>query len=154
MRGTILGFDAQTGDGMISGDDGVRYPITKSSLGAGVFALRAGNDVDFELDNDDQAIGVYVITPKSTSSVTPGGSEKITASLLAFFLGGLGVHKFFLGTNSSGIIMLLISLVGWPLLFIPNFIVAAIGFIEGIIYISKTDEDFYNTYIINKRAWF
>ena len=31
---------------------------------------------------------------------------------------------------------------------------ALIGFIEGIIYLTKSDEDFVNTYIDNKRGWF
>ena len=33
-------------------------------------------------------------------------------------------------------------------------IIWIIGLIEGIIYLTKTDEDFVNTYITNKRTWF
>jgi hypothetical protein len=29
-----------------------------------------------------------------------------------------------------------------------------IGIIEGIIYLSKSDEEFYNTYVLNRREWF
>jgi hypothetical protein len=28
------------------------------------------------------------------------------------------------------------------------------GVIEGILYLTKSDEDFVNTYITNKRGWF
>lgn len=35
------------------------------------------------------------------------------AYLLWFFLGGLGVHRFYLGRNGSAIIQLLLGLFGW-----------------------------------------
>ncbi|MEF9673921.1 TM2 domain-containing protein [Pseudomonas sp. PCH446] len=39
-----------------------------------------------------------------------GNSKKIPAALLAFFLGAFGVHKFYLGYNVQGVIMLLVFL--------------------------------------------
>jgi TM2 domain-containing membrane protein YozV len=76
-------------------------------------------------------------------------------------LGGLGIHKFVLGYNQEGIILIgvyLVSIViamitcgiGAPLIFIPT----VIGIIEGIIYLTKTDEEFVQTYIVNKKPWF
>ena len=32
--------------------------------------------------------------------------------------------------------------------------VGIVGLIEGIMYLTKSDEEFVNTYIINKRPWF
>ncbi len=43
--------------------------------------------------------------------------NKITAALLAFFFGWIGVHKFYLGQNFAGIIYILFC---WT--FIPGFI--------------------------------
>ena len=42
-----------------------------------------------------------------------GSRTKVIAALLAFFLGGLGIHKFYLGFNQHGIIMLVLGLLGF-----------------------------------------
>ena len=83
-------------------------------------------------------------------------------TLAYILLGGLGVHKFILGYTLEGVIMLLASIVGGPLLgfftcgigFGISGIVAIIGLVEGIIYLTKSDEQFVQTYIQNKRPWF
>jgi TM2 domain-containing membrane protein YozV len=40
----------------------------------------------------------------------PGAKSKVTAALLAFFLGGFGVHNFYLGYNGRAIAQLCIAL--------------------------------------------
>lgn len=78
-------------------------------------------------------------------------SKKLAAGLLGIFLGSLGIHKFILGYQTQGIIMLLVSL------FTCGFgatIMGIIGLIEGIIYLTMPDEAFYYTYIANKKGWF
>ena len=91
-------------------------------------------------------------------SPTTSDKNKTTAGLLAIFLGGWGVHKFYLGYTVPGIIFLLINTIGfavpWLLLCIPNIIVGIIVFIEGIIYLTKSDEDFERTYVIGKKQMF
>lgn len=72
-------------------------------------------------------------------------NKKIIAGVLAIVLGGLGIHKFILGYTQEGIIQLLIGLCG---------IGSIIGLIEGIIYLTKSDEEFYQTYQVGKRGWF
>lgn len=72
-------------------------------------------------------------------------NKKIIAGILAIVLGGLGIHKFILGYTQEGIIQLLIGLCG---------IGSIIGLIEGIIYLTKSDEEFYQTYQVGKRGWF
>ena len=73
-------------------------------------------------------------------------NKKIIAGILAILLGGLGVHKFILGYTKEGIIQLILGFlcgVGF-----------VIGLIEGIIYLTKSDEEFYQTYQVGKKAWF
>ena len=80
--------------------------------------------------------------------------DKIIAGLLAIFLGALGIHKFYLNNTKPGIIMLVVSLFGWLLLGIPTLIISIIAFIEGIIYMTKSDAEFQETYVKNKKNWF
>lgn len=75
-------------------------------------------------------------------------NKKIAAGLLAILLGALGVHKFLLGYTNVGIIWLLISV------FTCGTLTSILGLIEGIIYLTKTDEEFYQTYQVGKKAWF
>lgn len=86
-------------------------------------------------------------------------NKKMLAGILAIIFGGLGVHKFILGYNKEGIILLGITLVSIPLVCliigaITIYIPALIGLIEGIIYLTKSDEEFYQTYQVGKKPWF
>ena len=72
----------------------------------------------------------------------------------AILLGALGVHKFMLGYKRAGWIMLTIGLLGWFPFAIPTLIICIIGAIEGIIYLSKSDAEFEETYLRGKREWF
>ena len=88
-----------------------------------------------------------------------GDNKKILAGVLAIVFGQLGVHKFILGYQKEGIIMLVATVIGYATmcLIIGSFIVMAtaiVGLIEGIIYLTKSDEDFYNTYQVGKKPWF
>lgn len=85
----------------------------------------------------------------------------MAAGICGIVLGGLGIHKFILGYTQEGVILLsvyLVSLIlaivtcgiGTPLVLIPS----VIGIIEGIIYLTKTDEEFVQTYIVNRKPWF
>lgn len=59
--------------------------------------------------------------------------SKVAAGLLGIFLGGIGVHKFYMGKTGKGILYLLLCWTGIP---------AIIGFIEGIMYLTDSDEKF------------
>tara|TARA_R110000823_G_scaffold311951_1_gene438263 strand:- start:73 stop:573 length:501 start_codon:yes stop_codon:yes gene_type:complete len=88
-----------------------------------------------------------------------GDNKKILVGVLAILFGQFGVHKFILGYQKEGIIMLVATVVGYATmcLIIGSFIVMAtfiVGVIEGIIYLTKTDEEFYNTYQVGKKTWF
>ena len=84
-----------------------------------------------------------------------GDKNKLAAGLLGIFLGGLGIHKFYLGYNKEGIIMLAVGVGGGILTCgAVTCVVSIIGLIEGIIYISKSDEEFNATYVANQKFWF
>jgi TM2 domain-containing membrane protein YozV/cold shock CspA family protein len=149
MRGKVIAYNDTDGQGLISGDDGRRYPFVRGALGSGVRVARPGQEVDFQV-NGNQADAIYVIGGQ-TGQI--GAKSKILAGILALLLGGLGIHKFYIGANGAGLIMLLVSLVGFALV-VPPLIVAIIALIEGIIYLTRSDEDFYQTYEVGKKAWF
>jgi TM2 domain-containing membrane protein YozV len=91
--------------------------------------------------------------------VTEAENKKILAGILAIVLGAFGIHKFILGYQKEGFILLGITIVGFVLscIGIGVFMVwisGMIGLIEGIIYLTKSDEDFYNTYQVGKKPWF
>jgi TM2 domain-containing membrane protein YozV len=86
----------------------------------------------------------------SNFNPAPDASKKITAGICAILIGSLGVHKFILGYTTEGLIMLLGTLLTCG---IASIVFGIIGLIEGITYLSKTDEDFVNTYIVNKKGW-
>ncbi len=88
-----------------------------------------------------------------------GENKKVLVGVLAIIFGQLGVHKFLLGYQKEGIILLVSTIIGYATmcLIVGSFIVmatAVIGIIEGIIYLTKTDEEFYNTYQVGKKPWF
>lgn len=81
----------------------------------------------------------------------PGADKKIVAGICAILLGPFGVHKFILGYTGEAVTMLLITVltcgIGAP-------VTGLIGLIEGIIYLTKSDEEFVQTYVLNKKGWF
>lgn len=77
----------------------------------------------------------------------PGADKKLIAGLCGILFGSLGVHKFILGYTTEGIIQIVISVVTCG-------IGGIIGLIEGIIYLTKSDQEFVDTYIRNKKGWF
>ncbi len=80
-----------------------------------------------------------------------GADKKIAAGICGILLGALGVHKFILGYTKEGIIMLLVTVLTLGL---GGFIMGIIGLIEGIVYLTKSDEEFVATYLTGKKGWF
>ena len=74
-------------------------------------------------------------------------NKRVIAGVFALLFGTLGIHKFILGYTQEGIIQLVIGVCTCG-------IAGIIGFIEGIIYLTKSDEEFYQMYQMNKKAWF
>ncbi len=149
MRGIVLGFDTATGKGVISGDDANRYSVGRAGLGDGIHSLMPGKKVDFVAENG-RATSVFPVA----GDFSLGEKNKWVAALLAFIVGGLGIHKFYLGKNTAGFIMLTVFLAGIILAAIPTIIVSLVAFIECIIYVVKSEQQFYDDYVVGDRAWF
>jgi TM2 domain-containing membrane protein YozV len=146
MKGRVLNFDINKG--IIAGDDGNRYEFVKMDFKSETDPV-AGDEVDFIIE-EGQAKEIYT----SKAAVVPSSKSKIAAGLLGIFLGGLGIHKFYIGCTTAGVIMLAIWLFGFVLFGFPSMIIALIGFIEGIIYLVKNDNDFKTIYVDNQKCWF
>lgn len=81
--------------------------------------------------------GVRQISSVGGFASAPNGKNRMTAILLAFFLGGFGIHKFYLGQAGKGIMYLL---------FCWTFIPAILAFIEVILLIVMSDSEFIRKY--------
>ena len=88
---------------------------------------------------------------KNPPTIRDFSSNKVAAGVCGILIGSLGIHKLILGLTTPGIIMLLVSILTCG---VGGLVMSVIGFIEGIIYLSKTDEYFYQTYAIEKKPWF
>ena len=98
-------------------------------------------------------------TPPAADQPAPaaagGGSDKkVIAGILGILLGWIGIHKFYLGYQKEGIIMLVVGLVGYFLCGIPTMVTGIIGLIEGIMYLTKSDDEFDKTYVTGQKPWF
>jgi len=154
MKGQVLDFSVQSNSGVISGSDGSRYTFSGADWKGDRAPVR-GMAVDFEVDGS-HATSIY--RALDGTGVSSGSKSKVAAGLLAIFLGGLGIHKFYLGFTGPGLVYLLVNTIGWFVtifaLGIPNIALGIIAFIEGIIYLTKSDEEFEQTYVVEKKQWF
>ena len=87
-------------------------------------------------------------TQQNYNNPVPYQSEKkLVAGILGILIGYLGIHKFYLGYTKAGIIQLIASVVTCG-------VAGIISFVEGIIYLTKSDEEFDRTYVQGKKEWF
>jgi TM2 domain-containing membrane protein YozV len=96
-------------------------------------------------------INVAMPKPAPPALVSSKASIKIAAGICGILLGWLGVHKFILGYTGAGLIMLLVTILTCG---IGSWVTGVIGLIEGIIYLTKPDEDFVRTYVDGHKEWF
>ena len=154
MTGQILEYSIQTNSGIISGDDGQRYSFTGAEWRDASNPVK-GMRVDFE-PQENNATAIYRVL---SSSGLAGDKNKLVAGLLAIFLGAFGVHKFYLGFKKPGIIMAVAGGAGFLLSFVliglPILLaVSAVAFVEGVLYLTKSDEEFEQIYVVGKKQWF
>ena len=85
----------------------------------------------------------------------PSTKDHVAAGLLAIFLGSLGIHKFYLGYNTPGFIMLAVTIVGSIFsLGIAGLVMVVISIVEGVLYLCKSQTEFEQVYVFNKKEWF
>ncbi len=101
-------------------------------------------------DDEDDVASSEEARP-SKSALKEAASKKLAAGLCAILLGGLGIHKFILGFTTPGVIMLLVSVLTCGF---ASPVIGIIGLIEGILYLTKSDEEFHRVYMIEKKEWF
>ncbi len=77
--------------------------------------------------------------------------KKVAAGVCGILLGAIGVHKFILGLTTPGVIMLLVTVLTCGL---GAMVMGIVGLVEGIIYLTKSDEEFYRLYAVEKKGWF
>jgi TM2 domain-containing membrane protein YozV len=75
--------------------------------------------------------------PTATSPPQTGRRNKIVAGVLSLVLGGLGLHRFYLGEYWQGLLYIAFC---WT--FIPSFL----GIIEGISFLTMSDKRFQESY--------
>ena len=99
-----------------------------------------------------QQQAMYAQQPAYVQQAAPAGSKsKVAAGILGILLGALGIHKFYLGYTKAGIIMLLVSLLTLGL---GAIVMEIIGLVEGIMYLTKSDQEFYQVYVLGEKQWF
>lgn len=76
--------------------------------------------------------------------------KKLIAGICGILLGSLGIHKFLLGYTTEGLIMLLVTILTCGF---GGIVMGVIGLIEGILYLTKSDEEFNQTYVVGRKGW-
>lgn len=142
MRGQVLGVDARTGEGLVAGQDGQRYRFAREDW-AHRGEPEIGVEVDFEAAND-RALSVFPMptAPGPRRAVAPevipaNDRNKYVAAALAFLIGTLGIHRFYLGRTGSGIVMLVLSITVVGLALTVPW-----SFIDMIRYLVMSDREF------------
>lgn len=102
-------------------------------------------------DGHGSAVIPPMMRPPPSDVPTDISGKKIAAGLCAILIGSLGIHKFILGYTNAGVIMLLVTILTCG---IGGTVMWIIGIIEGITYLTKTDEEFYRTYVVQQKTWF
>ena len=139
----------------------VRLTVPPSQAGETAACPKCGGKFQVPLPTAQHSVGTgqrhsASLNPEVESFV----NKKLAVGIIGILLGGLGIHKFILGFNTSGVIMLVVSVVGFitgmcllfPLL--ATVAMSVVGVVEGVLYLTKSDEEFYQTYAIDKKEWF
>ena len=157
MKGRVLNYSVQENTGLISGDDGNRYTFEGGQWREQALPIQ-GSFVDFQVaQGTDLAISIYLVRGAQPSV---GKKSKVLAGVLAILFGVLGVHKFYLGYSGQGALVLVLFILGIPLMFLFGIgiivwlVLGIIGLVEGIIYLTKPDVEFEETYVKGRKPWF
>jgi len=93
--------------------------------------------------------------PAGPAELSAANGKKIAAGLCAILIGWLGIHKFVMGFTTAGVIYILVSVVGGIVTCgASTSIMAVLALIEGILYLTKSDAEFHQTYMVQQKQWF
>lgn len=139
MRGQVLGVDARSGHGLVAGDDGQRYTFLPEDWAQrGEPAI--GQSVDFETSGS-RALNIFPLSSPPVSvaagAVPHNDRNKYVAAALAFLLGTLGVHRFYLGRTASAIVMLVLTLTFFGLI-----VTGIWALVDTVRYLVMSERDF------------
>ena len=81
----------------------------------------------------------------------PSGKSRGVAGLLAILVGTLGIHYFYLGKTTMGIVFLLISLLSCGIL---ATVIAVVSIIQGIIMLTIAQAEFERRYVMPEHPLF
>ena len=98
------------------------------------FCHACGKELDFRAELCPHC---GVRQPGRAAAGSSGVTKRTTAAIFAILLGAFGIHKFYLGKPGQGILYLL---------FFWTFIPGVVGFIEGIVYLTMSDDEFMAKY--------
>jgi TM2 domain/GYF domain 2 len=104
--GSVLAFDARTGQGLIAGADGMRYVFASREWLTSRHPL-AGLSVDFMADAHGNARQIYAL---QSDVVARLGVSRGVLALVCFFFGLFGIHRIVVGKVGSGVAQLILSL--------------------------------------------
>jgi len=107
------------------------------------YCYKCGSEID---EDAEICIKCGVRQPLVSTNKSYNRKDRLTAGLLGLLLGGLGIHKFYLGEDGLGVLYLLISIFGVVLFFIPNIILGIVILIESIVLLTMSDEEFDSKY--------
>ncbi len=93
-----------------------------------MFCKNCGKEI-----NDDASFCPYCGTRQGIGRNEKSSRSLLAAGLLAFFLGSLGIHNFYLGYTAKGVIQLLLTVIGWVIFGIGPIISGIWAFIEAIL---------------------
>src|SRR5262249_1517071 len=142
------------GDAFVLGRGAMKCACAKCACGRILFDMDCGAVKLFETSHSPNRFGATTM-PKDIDQdrELPDKKEfvgkKTVAGICGILLGAFGVHKFVLGKTKPGIIMLIL---GITCCLSP--VSSIIGLIEGIIYLTKSDDDFYQQYAVDNKEWF
>lgn len=143
MRGQILGVDVRSGDGLVAGEDGERYTFAPEDWAQHGEPMR-GQLVDFEAAAG-RARNVFPVPVAPAAAALPAAAapapttdrNKYIAAVLAFLFGIFGIHRFYLGRVTSGIIMAVLTFT-----VIGALVTVPLSIVDMVRYLVMSDRDF------------
>lgn len=92
------------------------------------------------------AAGMFNLSPLSRSAKTDDDKKIIAGVLALTFLGAFGVHRYYLGHVKAGVIGYLLPSICFGAGWIP-------AIVDGVLYLTSTDEEFNKKYRDNQKIW-